>query len=145
MRKMIFASAIACALLLSGCSLFGMSKYDSNTDGKTLKAKGYEISNYTAEEAKAKISGINFEDVNCKGALFAEKGEGDDKDLFIGFYFDSVDEAEKFNAKNNYENQGLIHDYCERNLGKNLKLKVGSHNNVAYGGSETTAKLLYSI
>ncbi len=89
-------------------------------------------------QAKLLVAGINLEDVNLKSAVHATKGEGDDHDIFLGFYFATNEEAEKFATKNNSENLGLMSAYGELQLGKNLTMKVGYHNNVSYVGSETS-------
>lgn len=96
-------------------------------------------------EAKALVVGINFNDVTLKSVVRADKGQDDDKDFFLGFYFDSIEEAEKFNSKNNNENLGLMAAYGEATLGKDLKPKQGSHNNVAYVGSETSFDKLIKL
>lgn len=94
-------------------------------------------------EAKALISGINFDDVTVKSVVSAAKGKGDDYDLFLAFYFDSVSEAEKFTSKNQNENLGLMHSYGERLLGANLTLKQGQNNNVSFVGSETSYSVAF--
>ena len=125
-------------MTLGACS----PKVYSSEDSKAkLEKQEYKTVLMTESEAKILVSGINFEDVNLKSAIHATKGEGDDHDLFLGFYFATNDEAEKFAAKNDNQNLGLMHDYGVLQLGKNLVLKVGYHNNVSYVGSETSFKI----
>ena len=50
-----------------------------------------------------------------------------------------MNEAEKFNT----ENIAIMSGYAEISIGKNLTSKVGSHNNVAYVGSETSFKAAF--
>lgn len=110
----------------------------ASSSQKKLKNNGYTVSIYNATEAKDKIKGIVFDGVSLKDALFAEKGKEDDYDFLLAFYFPSLDEAEKFTSLNSNANLGLMNDYADNNLGKNLEKKVGSHNNVAYVGSVTS-------
>lgn len=104
----------------------------------SLDANGYTTTIYSDTEAKALITGLNFEGFTLTNALFAEKGTGDDKDLLLAFYFSSVELAESFISRNEYENLGPLNTYGDNNLGSKLTKKVGMHNNVAYVGSETS-------
>ena len=138
MKKLFTTLLFTAAMTLGACS----PKVYSGEDSKAkLEKQEYKTVLMTEAEAKLLVVGINFEDVSLKSAVHATKGEGDDHDLFLGFYFASNDEAEKFATKNNSENLGLMHAYGELQLGKNLVLKVGYHNNVSYVGSETSFKI----
>ena len=115
--------------------------YTGEKSKENLEKKEYTVALMTEVEAKLLIVGVNFEDVTLKSVVHATKGEGGDHDVFLGFYFDSNAEAEKFATKNDNQNIGLMHAYGELQLGKNLVLKVGYHNNVSYVGSETSFKV----
>lgn len=115
--------------------------YTGEKSKENLEKKEYKVVLMTEAEAKLLIAGVNFDDVALKSVVHATKGEDDNQDLFLGFYFDSNAEAEKFATKNDNQNIGLMHAYGELQLGKNLVLKVGYHNNVSYVGSETSFKV----
>lgn len=63
-----------------------------------------------------------------------KEGADENKDLFLAFYFKSIGDCDKFVDANII----LMNDYGDSNLGDNLTKKVGSYNNVAYVGSETS-------
>lgn len=133
MKKIIMTLFCAGALALTSC---GATMYSSSSTKSNLSGKGYEVEVFTAEEAKARIQGMDYEGVTLKDALLAHKGSGDDKDGIVAFFFGSIDEAENFVKAGN--NIVLLNSFVELYIGKNLKAKVGSHNNVAYAGSETS-------
>lgn len=135
MKKLLMSVMCAAAIAMTACNPDVCTASGSQ---KKLKDNGYTVSIYNATEAKDKIKGIVFDGVSLKDALFAEKGKEDDYDFLLAFYFPSIDEAEKFTSLNSNVNLGLMNDYADNNLGKNLEKKVGSHNNVAYVGSVTS-------
>ena len=115
--------------------------YTGEQSKANLEKKDYEVTLMTEAEAKLLIVGINFEDVTLKSAVHATKGEGDNHDIFLGFYFDSDAEAEKFATKNKSENLALLGDYGDSQIGGNLTKKLGYHNNVSYVSSETSFEI----
>ena len=135
-----FFSTLLCAasMALASCS---PTIYKGEDSKAKLEKQDYHVVLLSELEAKVLIAGINFSDVTVKSVVSAEKGTGDDHDIFLGFYFDSIKEAEKFNAKNSNENLALLSSYAEAVIGKNLEAKVGSHNNVCYVGTETSFKI----
>ena len=135
MKKLLMSVMCAAAIAMTACN---PDVCTSSSSQKKLKNNGYTVSIYNATEAKDKIKGIVFDGVSLKDALFAEKGKENDYDFLLAFYFPSIDEAEKFTSLNSNVNLGLMNDYADNNLGKNLEKKVGSHNNVAYVGSVTS-------
>ena len=135
MKKLLLGLLCAGSMALSACSATIYKAADSATK---LEEKGYKTEMYTLEESKALISGLNYEGASFTVAVYATKGEEKDKDLFLGFYFKTTKEAEDFLAKDDNSNLALMNKYGEDNLGENLKLKVGSHNNIAFVGSETS-------
>ena len=138
MKKLFTTLLFTAAMTLGACS---SKVYTGEESKKKLDKQEYKTVLMTESEAKLLVLGINFEDVNLKSAVHATKGEGDDHDLFLGFYFATNEEAEKFATKNDNENLNLMHTYGELQLGKNLELKIGYHNNVSYVGSETSFKV----
>ena len=145
MRKLFSAIALAGVALLTSCS-FGAKEYKAADAEATLKKNNYNVSVYSETEAKTLITGVNFDGVTLVNALHATKGEGDDKDLMLAFYFKTMEDAEKFNSKNDNENLILLSRYKDSNVGENLKDKgkVGSHNNVAYVGTSITFDLIFA-
>ena len=140
MKKLFTTLLFAASLALSAC---GSKIYKGEESKASLEKKEYTVVLLSEAEAKLLISGINFDDVTLKSVVRADKGKDEDKDFFLGFYFDSIEEAEKFNSKNDNQNLALMSKYAEIELGSNLKSKVGSHNNVAYVGSETSFKAAF--
>lgn len=142
MKKLFSMLLVAGALALSACAPTIVSASSSESG---LKSKGYTTQVLSYTEAKARIQGLNYNVVEFINAVFAEKGTGEDHDLFIGFYFSSADAADQFTSANNYENLGLLNDYGDKNLGENLTKKVGYHNNVAYVGSSASFSAAFGV
>ena len=140
MKKLFTTLLFAASMALTACS---SKVYTSEESKAKLEKEEYTVLILSEAEAKVLIVGLNFNDVTLKNVIRADKGKDDDKDFFLGFYFDSIEEAEKFNSKNNNENLALMSTYAEATLGKNLQAKQGSHNNVAYVGSETSFKAAF--
>ena len=139
MKKLFASLLLASSLCLAGCS---QSESSSSVKGN-LQAKGYNATVYTAVEAKARISGLNFEGIDLTDAVYATKGSDENADLFLVFFFSSIDFATTFFERNNYENMGMMSDYAKKNLGENLTVKVGIKNNAAYCGSETALSVAF--
>ena len=139
MKKLLASLLLASSLCLAGCSA---SESSSSVKGN-LTRSGYEATVYSATEAKARISGLNFEGIDLTEAVYATKGSEDNADLFLVFFFSSIDVATTFFERNNYENMAMMHRYAESNLGKNLTVKVGTKNNTAYCGSETALSVAF--
>ena len=133
MKKLLATLLLASSLCLAGCS---QSESSSSVKGN-LQAKGYNATVYSATEAKARISGLNFEGIDLTDAVYATKGSDENADLFLVFFFSSINVASTFFERNNNENMGMMYDYARRNLGDNLTVKVGTKNNAAFCGSET--------
>ena len=135
MKKLLATLLVAGSLAMTACQ---PNIYTSSDAKGKLSSKEYTVEVYGEEEAKKRISELNYDGVTFTDALYAEKGKDDDKDLLIAFFFTSIDAATNFTDKNNHENLGMLDDYGAKNLGANLKKKVGTHNNVVYIGSETS-------
>ena len=135
MKKLLFTLLFAGSLALSAC---GATVYKAENSKSKLEKNGYSVELYNNSDAKTHIVGLKLDGYNFNAAIYAQKGSGDDKDIFLGFYFASIDDASKFVEDNNNENLGLLNTFGEGVLGKNLTKKVGTHNNVAYVGSETS-------
>lgn len=138
MKKLFTTLFVAGALALTACSA-NIIKSDSSKS--KLEGKGYSVEVYAEAEAKARIQNLNYDDVEFVDAVIASKGTGADADVFLGFYFKSVDAASKFIEKDNYHNLALMNSWLENMLGENLETEVGSHNNVAYAASKTSAAI----
>lgn len=134
MKKMIGTLLCAGILALSSCAA-DMKNSGSAKSG--LSGAGYSVEVYGYEEAKTRIQNLKYDGFTFKDAIYAEKGSGDSKDLLIAFFFNNIDDASNFMTGDN-NNIVLMNGYLEKNLGKNLQGKVGTYNNVAYCGSETS-------
>lgn len=135
MKKLFAMLFTAGALALTACQ---PNIYSANDTQAKLKDKGYTVEVFSYEEAKVRIKNLNYDIVSFNNAVYAEKGTEENKDLLIAFYFATIDDASKFMDGNNYENMGLLNTFGQNNLGSNLTVKVGTHNNVAYVGSQTS-------
>ena len=140
MKKTLSMFLAAGALSLASCQSV---VYTAEKTETKLKEKSYSVQVYSYEEAKVRISGLNYEIVSFTNALFAEKGSDTNKDLLIAFYFPTGDAANKFVDDNSHENLGKMNDYADKNLGENLTKKVGVHNNVAYVGSTASFDIAF--
>lgn len=131
MKRLISTLLMAGAFALCACT---PTSYSAEGSKSKLSGNGYTVEVYSYEEAKARISGLNYDIAEFTNALYAEKGADENKDLILAFYFKSIGECDKFVN----ENIGQLNNFADKNLGENLTKKVGSHNNVAYVGSETS-------
>ena len=131
MKRLVSSLLLAGAFALCACA---PTSYTADGSKSKLTSKGYTVEVYSVEEAKARISGLNYDVAEFTNALYAEKGAEENKDLILAFYFKSIGDCDKFVN----ENIGLLSNYGDKYLGENLTKKVGSHNNVAYVGSETS-------
>ena len=140
MKRLLVTMLLAGAISMGAC---GAKSESSGSSKKALEASGYKVTTYSATEAQALITGLKYDGYNLHDAIYAEKGTDANKDILLAFYFSSIDQAEKFIGDNNNFNLGLMYDYAKQNLGENLTQKVGSHNNVAYLGSETSFTIAF--
>jgi len=131
MKRLISTLLMAGAFALCACA---PTNYSAEGSKSKLSGKGYTVEVYSFEEAKARISGLNYDVAEFNNALYAEKGADENKDFILAFYFKSIGDCDKFVN----ENIGQLNNFGDRTLGENLTKKVGSHNNVAYVGSETS-------
>lgn len=136
MKKLLTALFIAGAMALTGCK---PDTLKSDSAKSKLTSNGYNVEVYGDTEAKARITGLDYEGFTLVNALVADKGTRDNKDFLLAFYFNTVDEASNFVTKNIAQ----FNSYLEKNLGSNLTAKQGSHNNVAYAGSETSFSVAF--
>lgn len=134
MKKLMSTLLLAGVLALSSC---GADMKNSASAKSGLSGAKYSVEVYGYEEAKTRIQNLKYDGFTFTDALVAEKGSGDDKDLLIAFFFKNTDDPVNFMTGDN-NNISLMNRYLERNLGKNLQGKVGTYNNVAYCGSETS-------
>ena len=135
MKKLLATMLLAGIMSVSAC---GATIYTADGSKSKLQSNGYTVEVYGYEEAKTRIKNLNYDTVAFTNAVFAEKGEGDNKDIFLAFYFSSVDAASAFLEANENYNYFQMYDYAEKNLGSKLAARRGTHNNVAYTGSETS-------
>ena len=142
MKKLMAMLCAVGALALTACK---PTMYSAEGTSSTMKANGYTAEVYTYEEAKVRIQGLNYELATFTNAMYASKGTGDDKDFILAFFFSSLDDTATFMNGNDYQNMALLHSYGEQHLGEHLTLSVGTHNNVAYVGSETTRSLAFGL
>ena len=135
MKKLFASLMILGSLALSACAA---TIYKTEPTSKTLKDKGYTVVSMTAEQAKVLVGGIDIGDLKLEGALNANKGTGKDRDFLFAFFFNTVEDASNFMSKDDNANLAAMNNYGQVVLGENLQLKLGTHNNVAYVGSETS-------
>ena len=142
MKKLIATLLMAGTLALTACQPDKISSADTKSK---LSSKNYTVLVSAEAEAKELIKGLNYEGVTFTDAISATKGENDNKDFLIAFYFANSDAAGNFVSKNDHENLAMMNAYAEKELRANLTKKVGTHNNVAYVGSETAASIAFDI
>ena len=134
MKKLIGTLLVTGMLALSSC---GATMLSSGSAKSGLSGAGYSVEVYGEEEAKVRIQNLKYDGFTFKDALVADKGSDDNKDLLIAFFFNNIDDSSRFMTGDN-NNIVLMNKYIEDNLGSKLKGKIGSYNNVAYCGSETS-------
>lgn len=132
MKKLLASLLLAGSLCLAGCSA---SESSSSAKG-SLQGKGYTVSVYSESETKARYQQFDYSGFSLTDSLYATKGTGDNADFLLAFFFSSIDDASNFVTKG--DNIRLLNSAIDQFLGKNLTAKLGSHNNVAYAGSEAS-------
>lgn len=138
MKKFFTTLLFVGAFALGGCS----QTLDHAATGKKLEEKGYSVDVHNGTEETVKyIRGLNVEGFEIKGSIVATKGADKDKDALIAVFLPSIDSAAKFAENNNNENLFLLQDWARGQLGENLELKAGYHNNVVYAGSTVAADI----
>ncbi len=123
MKKLLMTLLCSTALVLTGCS----SQIKSADTQKKMEKQGYTVTVYPKEEAQKRYSTLKYE-VEIVDALSAQK----EKDILIAFYCKTSDDATKF-VQDNIAQLVIFAEIVIENP------KTGSHNNVAYVGSETAA------
>ena len=136
MKKLFATLFLASALCLTGC---GASESSGSVKSK-LNGSGYSTTVYTAEQAKARYEGLTFAGFDLVDAVYGTKGEGDNFDFLLAFFFGNADQASTFVTTGD---NIRVFDNAKAQLGKNLVGKYGSHNNVAYVGSETSFSVAF--
>ena len=136
MKKLFASLLFASSLCLTAC---GASESSGSAKSK-LNSSGYSTTVYTAEQAKERYKGLTFEGFELVDAIYGTKGEGDNFDFLLAFFFGSIDQASNFVTTG--DNIRMF-DSAKEQLGKNLVGKYGSHNNVAYVGSETSFSVAF--
>ena len=134
MKKLIVTALLAASIGLSGCKA---DIYESGTAKASLEKNGYTVSVWAGSDVKNHIQGLNLEEHNIIDTCYGDKKENDEiKDVFVAFYFKTVDEAEKFLSANENANLGMLYDFAKKYV--DADYKVGSKNNVAFAGSVTS-------
>ena len=136
MRKLLSAAFLAGALFLTSC--FGATVYTGKDTQDRLKKADYTATLYSVEDAKVRFSALKLDNTNVKDVVYGEKGNDDDKDIMLAFFFDKIEDAEKFANNNDYENLLFLQRFGQLTIGKYLaeKAKAGTHINVVYVGTE---------
>ena len=133
MKKLLATMLLAGVLSVAAC---GATMYSAGGSKTKLESNGYSVSLYGYEDGKKAIEGPNYDTVAFDNAIVATKGSGDSKDVFLAFYFSSVEAASTFMSAHENDNTALLYRFAELNLGSNFQPKMGTHNNVAWAGSQ---------
>lgn len=136
MKKLFASLLFASSLCLTAC---GASESSGSVKGK-LDGSGYSTTVYTAEQAKVRYEGLTFTGFELVDAVYGTKGEGDNFDFLLAFFFGNADQASAFVTTGD---NIRVFDNTKEQLGKNLVGKYGSHNNVAYVGSVTSFSVAF--
>lgn len=132
MKKLLASLLLASSLCLAGCS----ASESSSSAKSSLQGNGYTVSVYSESETKARFQQFDYSGFTLTDCVYATKGTGDNADFLLAFFFSNIEDAPNFVMKG--DNIRLLNSAIEQLLGKNLTAKYGSHNNVAYAGSETS-------
>ena len=136
MKRLFVSLLLASSLCLVGCS---STETSGSVKGK-LDGSSYSTTVYTAEQAKARYEGLTFAGFDLVDAVYGTKGEGDNFDFLLAFFFGNDDQASTFVTTGD---NIRVFDNAKARVGKNLVGKYGSHNNVAYVGSETSFSVAF--
>ena len=136
MKKLLASLLLASSLCLVGCS----STETSGSAKSKLESSGYSATIYNAADSKTRYeSYFNFAGTNLVDSVVALKGEGDNRDYFLAFYFSNIDEASSF-LDTNYV---ALLRAAENNIGKNLKATAGAKNNAVYSASTVSFSVVF--
>ena len=135
MKKLLLTTILTSSLLLTACQADTIKSASANAN---LESKGYEVEVYNQEETKLHIQNLYYDNFTFTDALYATKGQDDDADFLIAIFFKNVDDASTFLKADNNGNLAKMNNYSDTHLGKNLTKRLGTYNNVAYFGSETS-------
>ena len=138
MKKLLFSLLFAGSIALTACQA---TIYTADKTKAKLQKKDYTVEVYTKDEAKTHYAALPIDKYDVTGTLFAKKGQGDDQDLLFAIFFSSIDEASKFSEGG--QNITTLGQFGEALIGKNLTSRLGTHNNVAYVGTETTFNIAF--
>ena len=125
MKKLIAALVLGASICLTAC---GPTVVKSSTTKEKLEKASYTVEVYAANEAKARIVGLEFT-VEIEDALYAIK---DGKEVLLACYCKSNDDASKLLQDNIQVLNAYISKFTE-------EPKQGSYNNVAYVGTPKAA------
>ena len=140
MKKLLSALLFIGAMSLTSCA---SDSFTASKAEEKLNNKGYTVTVYTGDNVKNNIQGFDYEGQNVLEAVFANKGDGDDKDVFLAFYFKNNNEASAFLKNDGNSNLTMMNKMSESLVGANLQAKIGTYNNVAYVASETSYAIVF--
>ena len=136
MKKILTSLLLAGSLCLTGCS----ASESSSTAKDRLVGSGYSATIYSAADSKTRYSDyFSFANTNLVDSIVALKGENENRDYFLAFYFSSIDEASSF-LDTNYV---ALLRAAENNIGKNLKATAGAKNNAVYSASTVSFSVVF--
>ena len=134
MKKLLATTLLLGSLIITSCQADTFKSADAKAK---LEKENYTVKTYTEEEAKAAFTEFSYENVTFTDALLASKGENKELDFIVIFYFKNNEEASNFMYLDGNKNLAIMKNYVDNSLGKNIKEKIGTHNNALYFGSET--------
>jgi membrane-bound lytic murein transglycosylase B len=123
MKKFLFPLFCAASFALTGCQ----QEVKSEKVKEKLEKKDYKVEVIAKAELEVRIQGVNW-NVEVKEAIYATKEE---KPQLLAFFCANIDDASKFVN----ENIAVFSAFADKYEVENAK--SGSHNNVAYIGTET--------
>ena len=121
MKKLLFPLFMAVSFALTGCQ----QNVKSEKVKEKLEKKEYKVELVAKAEAEERIAGITW-NVEVKEMIYATK----EKEAIMAFFCANIDDATKFVEENIQILSAVAKYYAE-------DAKCGSHNNVAYVGTET--------
>lgn len=141
MKKLLTSLLFVGAMALTSCAATNFKADDAE---KKLSGKEYSVSRYSGEDVPTNIAGFDYTDQNVLDAVLATKGSGDDSDFFLAFYFKTSGESESFMKNGGNANLASLNNIAQSAaIGRNLKSKLGTYNNVCYVTSETAYAIVF--
>ena len=135
MKKIIAVLFSISTLVLTGC---GARIMDPSKGIKSLDKEGYNVQTYDISDLSSTFENLSFEGFVITDAYYGYKGEDE---FFLAFYFSKISEAREFLEAKDLLNTKALREFASQKNEEHFV--VGTYNNIAYAGTETTYAIVF--